>query len=169
MNETLVSASTAGLVEMIQTWRWSNKVLESASSLRSPSPLPPTPLKPTSWSQWRRPGVPAAVHGAQAALPHRRRPTWGWQFQGGIWPTCEICSPENFKVWICQRNVSVPYATNAFVLFETRQSNFFFQLPSACACFVREDFMLEFRFSRQKLESYITVRASKAMRVSNGI
>ena len=62
-----------------------------------------------------------------------------------------------------------PYATNAFVLFETRQSNFFFQLPSACACFVREDFMLEFRFSRQKLESYITVRALKAMRVSNGI
>ena len=46
-----------------------------------------------------------------------------------------------------------PYATNAFVLFETRKSNFYFQLPSACACFVREDFMLEFRFLRQKLES----------------
>ena len=114
MNETLVSASTAGLVEMIQTWRWSNKVLESASSLRSPSPLPPKPWKPSSWSQWRRPGVPAAVHGAQAALPHRRRPARGWQFQGGIGPTCRICSPENFKVWIFQRTVSVSVCYKCF-------------------------------------------------------
>ena len=45
---------------------------------------------------------------------------------------------------------------------------FYFQLPSACACFVREDFMLEFRFLRQKLESEITVKAIEK-KVANGM
>ena len=106
MNETLVSASTAGLVEMIQTWRWSNKFLESVSSLRSPSPLPPKPWKPSSWPRCWRPGVPAAVHGAQAALPHRRRPTWGGQLQGGIGPTCQTSSSQFSIIWIVEITVA---------------------------------------------------------------
>ena len=88
-------------------------------------------------------------------------------FKVGLDQPVEYVHPKISKFEYFKELLVYPYATNAFVLFETRQSNFFFQLPSACACFVREDFMLEFRFSRQKLESYITVTALKA--VSNGI
>ena len=68
-----------------------------------------TTWRPSSWPWCWRPGVPAVVHGAQAALPHRRRPTWGGQFQGGIWPTCQTSSSQFSIVWIVQITVAWCY------------------------------------------------------------
>ena len=152
MSETLVSASTAGLVEMIQTWRWSNKFLEYASSLRSPSPLPPLGIHPHDHD------VGGQVC-RQLYTEHKLLSlTADGQlevdsFKVGLDQPVEYVHPKISKFEYFKELLVYPYATNAFVRFETRQSNFCFQLPSACACFVREDFMLEFRFSRQKLTS----------------